>query len=92
MFLTVFFSYYDSFSTLLLKGVESRICGLSANDCEENFLDAGADCFLFKPFPCEMDALSRALIRVLYGLKKGSEGGVEFSTSTRVPPESATSV
>ena len=48
-------------------GVKSRICGLSANDTEQAFLDCGADCFLFKPFPCEKGALSRALFGVLYG-------------------------
>lgn len=55
---------------LRAKGVQSRICGLSANDCEESFLDAGANCFLFKPFPCEKEALTRALIQVLYDDKK----------------------
>jgi CheY-like chemotaxis protein len=48
------------------KGVKSRISGLSANDKEKEFLEAGADCFTFKPFPCERDALISELRRVLY--------------------------
>jgi CheY-like chemotaxis protein len=47
------------------NGVTSRICGLSANDKENEFLAAGADCFLFKPFPCERHALEKELFRIL---------------------------
>ena len=46
------------------KGVQSRICGLSANDVEEGFLSSGADMFMFKPFPCKTDELERELHRV----------------------------
>ena len=48
------------------KGVKCRICGLSANDKEAEFLEAGADVFTFKPFPCEKGALRQELFRVLY--------------------------
>ena len=48
------------------RGVSCRICGLSANDKESEFLDAGADVFTFKPFPCEKGALRQELFRVLY--------------------------
>jgi CheY-like chemotaxis protein len=48
------------------KGVDCRICGLSANDKESEFLEAGADVFTFKPFPCESRALTQELCRVLY--------------------------
>jgi len=41
------------------RGVTCRICGLSANDKETEFLDAGAD-------PCEKGALRQELLRVLY--------------------------
>lgn len=51
---------------LRAKGVSARICGLSANDAEQLFLDAGANAFMFKPFPCEKDALTKELLRVLY--------------------------
>ena len=42
---------------LRIKGVTCTICGLSANDMAEEFLEAGADAFMIKPFPCEKDAL-----------------------------------
>jgi CheY-like chemotaxis protein len=48
------------------KGVHCRICGLSANDKESEFLEAGADVFTFKPFPCEPRTLAKELYRVLY--------------------------
>lgn len=47
------------------RGVRSIICGLSANDMEQHFLVAGANTFMFKPFPCEKEALSLELCRVL---------------------------
>ena len=55
----------ETVRALRANGVESLICGLSANDKEQDFKEAGADAFLFKPFPCEKDALSRELSRVL---------------------------
>jgi hypothetical protein len=39
------------------QGVDCQIYGLSANDMEHSFLDAGADCFVLKSFPCKKDAL-----------------------------------
>lgn len=47
-------------------GVQSRICGLSANDKEKEFIEAGADSFTLKPFPCESIALRHELCRVLF--------------------------
>jgi signal transduction histidine kinase/CheY-like chemotaxis protein len=47
------------------KGVDSLICGLSANDAEQAFYSAGADAFMFKPFPCGKEALTRELRRAL---------------------------
>jgi hypothetical protein len=35
------------------KGVKSIICGLSANDVEDQFLNSGANYFMYKPFPCK---------------------------------------
>jgi signal transduction histidine kinase len=52
---------------LRAKGVKSKICGLSANDIEESFLESGADAFIMKPLPCRKEALSRELLRILYG-------------------------
>ena len=50
---------------LRTKGVSSIICGLSANDMEGPFLTAGADAFTIKPFPCEKNALTEELHRIL---------------------------
>ena len=41
------------------------ICGLSANDLEQQFLDAGANTFVLKPFPCKKDEMRREMLRVL---------------------------
>ena len=54
------------------QGVTSKICGLSANNLEEEFLSAGADSFLLKPFPCEKDELRAELLRVLYDISDPS--------------------
>jgi len=48
------------------KGITCRICGLSANDKEKEFLKAGADVFTIKPFPCEPRALTEELHRIVY--------------------------
>jgi len=50
---------------LRARGVQSRICGMSANDLEETFRNAGADTFMIKPFPCEKEALNREVYRIL---------------------------
>jgi CheY-like chemotaxis protein len=52
---------------LRAKGVTCRICGLSANDVEKLFEEAGADAFMFKPFPTDRDTLVEKLWRILYG-------------------------
>ena len=51
---------------LRARGVQSRICGLSANDLEEPFRNTGADTFLIEPFPCEKVALKREMCQILY--------------------------
>jgi len=57
----------ETVAELRANGCQSRICGLSANDKEAEFLDAGTDTFLFKPIPCQAKALVRTLHRVLNG-------------------------
>jgi CheY-like chemotaxis protein len=52
------------------KGFTSTICGLSANDKAEEFLEAGADAFMSKPFPCGKEGLSTEILRVLEEGKK----------------------
>lgn len=49
------------------KGVESIICGLSANDVAEAFKHAGADAFMMKPFPTNKDALKKQLFLITSG-------------------------
>jgi signal transduction histidine kinase/ActR/RegA family two-component response regulator len=50
---------------LRAKGVESVICGLSANDLDQMFKNAGADLFLMKPFPAKQEELKTAMTKVL---------------------------
>ncbi len=46
-------------------GVGSRICGLSANDLGDAFIDAGADAFLMKPFPSKPEELTKTMLELL---------------------------
>jgi CheY-like chemotaxis protein len=55
----------EAVQALRSQGVASRICGLSANDKEAEFLEAGADAFCIKPFPCEAEAMTVELLRIL---------------------------
>lgn len=55
----------ETVAALRAKGVTSCICGLSANDKESEFLEVGANAFLFKPFPCAEKLLRRELLRIL---------------------------
>ena len=57
----------ETVAELRSNGCKSRICGLSANDKEMEFLEAGADYFLFKPIPCEANILQKTLHRVING-------------------------
>lgn len=71
----------ETVSELRNRGIKSRICGLSANDKEEEFLAAGANAFMFKPFPCKKDELTDALCHVLFDdPKRGSEGLAIFDS------------
>jgi CheY-like chemotaxis protein len=54
----------EAVSIMRDRGVNCVICGLSANDKEDEFLAAGADAFLCKPFPCEHNALRAEIIRI----------------------------
>ena len=55
----------ETVHALRAAGVQSCICGLSANDSEDQFLKNGANAFMRKPFPCEKNALTTEIIRVL---------------------------
>ncbi|CAB9526880.1 sensor kinase/phosphatase LuxQ [Seminavis robusta] len=56
------------------KGVTSIICGLSANDIRDNFINSGADDFILKPMPCRPDELKQVLAGLLS--RKGSLQGL----------------
>jgi CheY-like chemotaxis protein len=58
---------------LRAKGVDSFITGLSANDMESPFLQAGANAFMFKPFPCKTDELRQTLQRLLEMKKQSND-------------------
>jgi CheY-like chemotaxis protein len=57
----------DTVRALRRLGVSCRLCGLSANDKEMEFIQAGADAFLVKPFSCDKPTMSQELLRILYG-------------------------
>lgn len=63
----------ETVEVLRSKGIKCRICGLSANDKEAEFIQAGADVFTFKPFPCEPVALRQELIRILFSKDNSDE-------------------
>ena len=71
---------------LRAQGVTSRICGLSANDVEEAFFEAGADTFMIKPFPCKADPLTSELLRVL------NDGKIPLFSGTSLYKANATTV
>jgi CheY-like chemotaxis protein len=55
----------ETVRALRASGVSSTICGLSANNLEEQFVDVGADGFMLKPIPLEKVALEMELARIL---------------------------
>ena len=54
----------ETVQAMRAKGVTSLICGLSANDLHQQFLDAGANAFMLKPFPCQKEALELELLDI----------------------------
>ena len=63
----------DIVRRLRKRGIESTICGLSANGMEESFLNAGADAFLLKPFPCDTEAMKVELLRICNSRSSSTE-------------------
>jgi CheY-like chemotaxis protein len=47
----------ETVAALRSKGCHARRCGLSANDVETAFLNAGADFFILKPIPASKEGL-----------------------------------
>jgi signal transduction histidine kinase/CheY-like chemotaxis protein len=61
----------ETVRALRANGFKNTICGLSANDDKaQEFLEAGADAFMCKPFPCGKEGLSTEILRVLEEGKK----------------------
>lgn len=55
----------ETVRALRSKGVTSIICGLSANDMKQQFIEAGANTFMAKPFPCDPHSLKQEVHRIL---------------------------
>ena len=55
----------ETVQELRSMGVDSIICGASANNIGEEFKIAGADAFLLKPFPFTLESLKVELRRIL---------------------------
>jgi CheY-like chemotaxis protein len=55
----------ETIRALRAKGFKNTICGLSANDIEQAFISAGADCFVLKPIPCDRSRLEAVLDGIL---------------------------
>lgn len=66
----------ETVRVLRSQGCCAKICGLSANDTEQAFLEAGADFFLFKPFKCEKEEMRAELERILFCQGRGRDGSV----------------
>jgi signal transduction histidine kinase/CheY-like chemotaxis protein len=56
----------ETIRALRAKGFKNTICGLSANDIEQTFISAGADCFVLKPIPCDRSRLEAVLDGILH--------------------------
>jgi CheY-like chemotaxis protein len=56
----------DTIRALRANGFKNRICGLSANDLEQSFISAGADCFILKPIPCDRSTLEVVLDGIMH--------------------------
>jgi CheY-like chemotaxis protein len=63
----------DTVRALRAKGFKNRICGLSANDLEQSFTSAGADCFVLKPIPCERSLLEGILGKIVRSDRRSVE-------------------
>lgn len=70
---------------LRTKGCMSKICGLSANDIEKQFMAAGANAFVMKPFPCKEEPMKQEMLRIL----SGKFSADNEDTSPRTPDSSA---
>jgi signal transduction histidine kinase/CheY-like chemotaxis protein len=75
----------ESVAALRSQGCDSRICGLSANDVETAFLNAGADFFITKPIPAGKEGLTRVLRHVVLGKRHWKPKVIAFQTASLSP-------
>lgn len=74
----------ETIAAMRAKGVPSIICGLSANDIEEQFLAAGANAFMNKPFPCKKEALKDEFRRMLLTSEREHSGSQAAEQPSRL--------
>jgi CheY-like chemotaxis protein len=55
----------ETIRALRAKGFKNTSCGLSANDIEQLFVSAGADCYILQPVPCDRSTLESVLDGIL---------------------------
>jgi hypothetical protein len=74
----------ETVQALRSHGCKSRICGLSANDVEENFINAGADAFMFKvrPYPT-YSYMNSLFIDSLF--ERSSNSSLRFFLNAAIP-------
>jgi CheY-like chemotaxis protein len=65
------------------KGVQAKICGLSANEMAEEFFAAGANNFVCKPLPTKKDSLHQILCEIMLDecTKRKSTGILKVNSS-----------
>jgi signal transduction histidine kinase/CheY-like chemotaxis protein len=63
----------ETVRALRAQGFNNRICGLSANDLEQSFINAGADCFVLKPIPCGRSVLEGVLDKIVRSDRRSVE-------------------
>ena len=59
----------ETVALLRTHGVKSKICGLSANDIGDTFMESGADLFQLKPLPVKPDDLKNVMRQLLFNNK-----------------------
>lgn len=72
----------ETIRALRAKNVDSIICGLSANDLERQFLEAGANSFLMKPFPTQSEVLIKEISHILSSKSFSLEDDQSSSSSS----------
>lgn len=71
----------ETIQAMRAKGVTSIICGLSANDIEDQFKSAGANAFMSKPFPCKKEVLEVEFRRMLNSSHSNSDQSESLRTA-----------